>query len=112
MLNSGSTLEALDNYATGEANQYGQQYVSNLQKEVNTGIGAVNALTGAGTNFANQVSSNNDSVATTQGNAAIAGANIDTSLISNALSAFVLGRGQSSYGAGSGAPYNAFAPGG
>ena len=115
LLDSGSTVKALDAYATGEADQYGQQYEQNLAGEVGTGVRAVNALTGAGTNYANQVSANNNSAATNQGNAAIAGANLDTSLISNALSAYALGRGQSSFGGGSGgggAPYNAFAPGG
>ncbi|MHB8529188.1 MAG: hypothetical protein ACYC8V_06715 [Caulobacteraceae bacterium] len=109
MLDSGSALKALDAYGTGLADQYGQQYADNLNTVAGRGVNAVNALTGAGTNYANQVSANNNSAASAQGNAAIAGANIDTSLIGNALNAYALTRGGSSFGSGSGSG-NAMSP--
>ena len=115
MLNSGSTLKALDAYGTGLADQYGQQYVGNLQNEVSTGAGATNALAGEGENYANAVSSNNNSAASTSANAGLAGANALTGVLGSALNAYGLSRGGSSFGGGSGTTtplYNAFAPGG
>jgi len=114
MLNSGATLKALDAYGTGLADQYGQQYVGNLQNEVATGANSANALAGEGQNYANAVSSNNNSAATAKGNAALSAAGSINGLLGNGLNAFGLSQGQSSYGAGAGAsnPYNAFAPGG
>lgn len=115
LLDSGSTLTALDKFGTGLADQYGQQYEQNLYGVSQQGANAVNALVGAGTNYANQVSTNNNSAATNTGNAAIAGANNTNALIGQALSAYGAFRGQSSFGGGAGAggtPYNAFAPGG
>jgi hypothetical protein len=108
MLNSGATLKALDAYGTGLADQYGQQYEQNLQGVVNTGEGAANALSGQGQAYANAVSSNNNSAATNVGNAALAGASTDSSLIGNALKVYGTQTGASSFGgASSGAVYNA-----
>ncbi|MGH6986151.1 MAG: hypothetical protein ACRED9_04840 [Caulobacteraceae bacterium] len=101
MLNSGSTLKALDAYGTGEADQYGQQYVGNLQNMVTTGSNSANALAGMGENYAGQVGSNNNNAATVAGNADIAGANIDASLINNAMGLFGKTLGGSSFGGGS-----------
>ena len=113
MLNSGSTLKALDAYGTGLADQYGQQYVGTLQNEVSTGAGATNALAGEGENYANAVSSNNNSAASTSANAGLAGANALTGVLGSALNAYGLSRGGSSFGGGASSPsYNAFAPGG
>jgi hypothetical protein len=113
MGNSGATLKALDTYGTGLADTYGQQYVGNLQNEVNTGVSATNALAGEGQNYANAVSSNNNSAASATGNAAIASGNAFNGILSSALSAYGLSRGGSSFGGGSsGGGYNAFAPGG
>ncbi len=103
LLNSGSTLKALDQFGTGLADQYGQQYATNLEGVSNTGVGAVNALTGAGTNYANQVSANNNSAASAAGNAGIANANSINSAIGNAFNAYGAIRGQSSFGGGAGA---------
>ena len=97
MLGSGATLKALDAYGTNEAQQYGQQYVGNLQNEVGTGTNAVNALTGAGTNYANQVSANNNSAATASGNAALAGATITSNAINGVTKAIGSGFGASSF---------------
>lgn len=98
LLNSGSTLEALDQFGTGLANQYGQQYVGNLENVSNTGVESINALTGAGTNYANQVSANNNSAASAAGNAGIASANAATGGINSALNAFATLQGQNSIG--------------
>jgi type II secretory pathway pseudopilin PulG len=106
MLDSGSATKALDAYGTGLADQYGQQYASDLAGVSSQGAGAANALAGEGENYANQVSSNNNNAATVQGNAAIAGANIDSGLINNALNAYALTRGSSSYGGGGGNAFN------
>jgi hypothetical protein len=98
LLRSGSTLKALDTYGTGLADQYGQQYVGNLQNEVGTGQAAASGLTGAGQNYANAVSSNNNSAASATGNAAIAGANNTNALIGNAIKGFGAVAGGSSFG--------------
>ncbi|MDE2356853.1 MAG: hypothetical protein KGL69_08880, partial [Alphaproteobacteria bacterium] len=96
---------------TGLADQYGQQYEQNLQGVVNTGVGAANALAGQGQSYANAVSANNNSAATTSANAGLAGASSVNSLIGNAFQAYGLTRGLSSFGGGSGATSsNALAP--
>jgi hypothetical protein len=102
LFNSGSTLQALDNYATGEANQYGQQYAGDLAGVANTGEGAVNALTGAATNNANAQSSNNNSAATVAANAGLASAAQTNGLIGNAFTLAGTLRGATSFGGGSG----------
>jgi len=113
LLNSGSTLKALDTFGTGLADQYGQQYEQNLQGVANTGQSAVNSLTGAGQNYANAVSSNNNNAAQASGQAGIQSAGQINSLIGSAFNAYALSRGASSYGGGGsgGTPYNAFAGG-
>ena len=93
LLNSGSTLEALDSFGTGLADQYGQQYVGNLQNVSNTGVGAINSLAGAGSNYANQVSANNNTAASAAGSAGIYSANATNSGITNALNAFASTQG-------------------
>ena len=45
LLDSGSALKALDAYGTGIADQYGQQYVGNLQNLSDTGQRAAGSLT-------------------------------------------------------------------
>ncbi len=110
LLNSGSALKALDAYGTGLADQYGQQYVGDLQTLTDTGQRAAGSLTGAGQAYANAVSSNNTSAATAAGNAAIAGANIDTSLINGAVNAFGKLAGSSSFGGPVSGSSNAFTP--
>ena len=57
LLGSGNTLQALDQYGTGLADQTYQQQVANLQNLVNTGQGAASGVAGnieqTGTNLAN-----------------------------------------------------------
>ena len=115
MLDSGATLKALDAYGTGLADTYGQQYVGNLQNEVATGSSSANALAGQGQSYANAVSGNNNSAATVSGNAGLAAASGVNALTGQALSAYGLSQGGSSFGGGGSAsatPYNAFVPGG
>jgi hypothetical protein len=107
LLDSGSTLKALDAYGTGLARQYGQQYAGDLQNLVGTGAGAANALAGQGGAYAGQVSSNNTAAASASGNSGLMAANAFGGLVGAALTAFRQSQG-SSFG---GANYNAFAPG-
>ena len=107
ILNSGSTIKALQDRGTQVANTYGQHFEQNLQGVVNTGANSANALAGQGQGYANAVSNNNNSAATGVGNAAIARANSTNALIGTAISAYGLSRGQSSFGGGSGGT-NAF----
>jgi len=84
LLNSGAALKALDTYGTGLADQYGQQYVDNLNTVASRGASAVTALTGAGnTNVAAQTANNNLGT-TAAGAAATANATATNSAI-NAL---------------------------
>jgi hypothetical protein len=98
LLNSGSTLEALDNYGAGVAQQYGQTYEGDLAGVASTGANAANALAGQGENYANSVSTNNNSAASATANAALAGGSTANSLIGNALTAYAFGQGGSSFG--------------
>lgn len=113
LLNSGSTLKALDTFGTGEAQKYGQQYAQNLFGVSGQGVGAINALTGAGTHYADAVGANNNSAASVSANAGLASAGQINGLIGNAFNAYGAARGGSSFGSGSGGGgYNPFAPGG
>ena len=108
LLNSGSTLKALDQFGTGLADQYGQQYVGNLQNLMSTGMQAVGNLTQGGQNYANQVSSNNNNAAGIAANAGLASAASINGLIGNAFSAYGAYRGGSSYRSGGSGGGNAF----
>ena len=99
MLGSGATLKALDAYGTGLASQYGQQYVDNLGSVANRGANSANALAGQGQSYANAVGSNNNSAATTAANASLVNASNTNALIGNALAAYGMSRGQSSFNA-------------
>lgn len=107
LLNSGSTLKALDTFGTNTANAFGQQYVSNLDSISKQGTGAAASLAGTGANFANAVSASNTSAANTSANADLASAGQLSNVISNALSGYGVSRGLSSFGT---AQPNAFAP--
>lgn len=105
LLGSGSTLQALDGFATGKANQYGQQYEQNLQNVASTGQAAAGALAGEGQSYANAVSANNTNAANATGNAFLSGANTVNGLVGNAMNAFNFAKGGSSFGGGSGGGY-------
>lgn len=99
MFNSGSTLQALDSYATGEANQYGQQYASDLQGVSTEGANSANALAGTGANYANASNSNSNSAATISANAGLSSAASTNALIGNAFTAYGALKGNNSFGA-------------
>ncbi|HWE98689.1 MAG TPA: hypothetical protein VG248_02730 [Caulobacteraceae bacterium] len=110
LLGSGSTLTALDSYATGLADQYGQQYEQNLQGLAGTGAGAANALAGQGQSYAGAVGANTNAAALAAANAALTSANAFNGGLTSALSAYGLTRGASSFGGAGGAGgANAFA---
>ncbi len=109
LLDSGSAVKALDAYGTGLADQYGQQYVGNLQGLTGAGENAVNALTGAGQAFANASNSNSNSAANVAAGADVANANITTNAINQAVNAFGKFAGGSSFGSPSSGGANAFA---
>jgi hypothetical protein len=90
------------------AQTYGQQYAQDLSGVAQTGAGAINALTGAAANNANQQQASNTGAATLSANADLASANAINALIAKGVNAFTLTRGQSSFGGAA----NAFAPGG
>ena len=98
-------MKALDAYGTGLADQYGQQYESNLAGVAGTGQAAASGLAGVGANYAGAVSSNNNSAASATGNAALANAATTNALITNAIKGFGAVGGQSSFG---GVSANAF----
>ncbi len=112
LLNSGSTLKALDAFGTGLADQYGQQYVGDLSGVSQQGLGALGTLTGAGTNYANQFSSNNNNAAGIAATAGLTSAGQINGLIGNAFKAYGSFGGSSFGGGGGSAPYNPFAGGG
>ena len=108
MLGSGSLVKALDAYGTGLADQYGQQYVGDLQNVVSTGAGAANALAGQGESYAGQVSANNNNAANASAAAGYSAANAFNTAVGTSLGA--ISRGSTSYLAGGAGSFNAFAP--
>lgn len=102
LLGSGATLKALDSYGTGLAQQYGQQYVGNLQGVAGTGQAAASGLASAGQAYANAAGVNTTNAANTAANAGLANANTVNGLIGNALTAWGPTRGQSSFGGAGG----------
>ena len=101
LLNSGSTLKALDQFGQANAQTYGNNYLNQLGAVSGQGLTAGAAIAGVGENYGAQVSANNNSAATNVGNAAIAGANSTNNLLGQGVSALLLNKGLSSYGGGS-----------
>jgi hypothetical protein len=108
LYNSGAAEKALDAYGEGLAQSYGQQYAQDLSGVAQTGASAINALTGAAVNNANQQQADNTGAAAVAANADLTSANAINALIAKGVSAYALTRGQSSFGGAA----NAFAPGG
>lgn len=110
LLDSGSTLKALNAFGTGLADQYGQHYVGDLQGVADAGQRAVSGLTGAGETYGAQVAGDTNAAAGVAGNAAVANGATIEALIGNAFKGLggFAGYGGSSFGGGG---YNAFAPG-
>ncbi|HEV7159024.1 MAG TPA: hypothetical protein VGN38_11765 [Caulobacteraceae bacterium] len=108
MLNSGATLKALDAYGTGLAQQYGQQYVGNLQNLTDTGQRSASSLTGAGQNYANAVGTNNTNAANVSANAGIASANAFSGALNSGVQALGYANGGNAFGPAGGA--SSYAP--
>ncbi len=87
LLGSGSTLKALQNYGLDTRSQYQQNYMNQLGNQQAAGLGAATSLAGVGSNYTGQVSANNNSRATNIGNAALAGASMNTNLLGSAMGA-------------------------
>jgi hypothetical protein len=73
---SGAAIKAATQYGQNMAVQNAfSPYLVALQRQQDVGLSATNALAGAGTNYANAVSSNNNNAASVAGNAAVASGN-------------------------------------
>ena len=99
ILDSGATLKAITNYGQNVAQSGANDWLSQLLDVSHQGVGAIGAVTGAGTGYANAVSANNTAAADAKANASLAGANSINGLLGNALGAFAYGQGASSYSA-------------
>jgi hypothetical protein len=106
MLGSGATQKALDSYGTGLAQQFGQQYVGDLQGVAGTGQAAASGLAGTGQAYANAAGANTTNAANAAANAGLANAKTVNGLIGNALTAWGSARGQSSFGGSGGSSGN------
>ncbi|HEY2482091.1 MAG TPA: hypothetical protein VGI30_07835 [Caulobacteraceae bacterium] len=107
LLGSGSLVTALDQYGTGLAQQFGQQYVGNLMDETKVGANSANALAQSGQAYVNAANSNSNSAATVSEGADIATGNAINAFLKQAIGG--VGQGGTSYPGGGGP--NAFAPG-
>lgn len=88
LIQSGAAMKGINTYAQGQASDEFGRYLGQLQQQQQVGVGAANALAGAGSAFVNGVSSNNNSAASATGNAALASAAAINGGIGNALSAY------------------------
>ncbi|MDO9334931.1 MAG: hypothetical protein Q7T61_00890 [Caulobacter sp.] len=69
MLNSGSTLKALQKFGQGNAQQYAGNWLSALNNQQSTGLSAGNALAGYNAGYANNVAANYQNTGAAQANA-------------------------------------------
>lgn len=99
LLNSGGALKALQDRGTNLAQQYGQQYASNLDSVSKTGISGVNALVQAGNGNVNNQTNNNNGATGVQESAYKANGNAVGGLI-DTLGGFA----QNAFGASRGSP--------
>jgi hypothetical protein len=97
MLNSGATLKALNTYGQNTARTYSGQYLGQLNEQASRGLNAAGMLSGAGANYANAASQNNNAAASAAGNASIAQASSLNSMLGSALGAYGSIAGQSAY---------------
>lgn len=93
-LKSGTAMKAAQTYGTNLANQFGQQYLGNLQHQQGVGLSAAGANVNANSNSAGMSVGNNNMLAGQIGNSAMQGANAFNNLLSNATSAYGLGQAQ------------------
>lgn len=83
LTDSGAALKALTQYGQDYASQNFQTYLGDLQTQQSTGLSAASALAGVSTNYANSVSSNNNTAATASENATLSSANAINSALGN-----------------------------
>lgn len=83
LLGSGATLKALQENGTNLANNSFTQYLNALLGQQGVGASAASALAGVGTNFSNQITTNNNLNATNQANGALARAGVNNQNIGN-----------------------------
>ena len=98
LLNSGSTLKALDQYGQNIGTGYFDDYLGHLSDLPGQGLGAGSALAGVGQNYAGAVSANNNAAADATGNAALAGAANFNNMLGSIVGAYGTYKGMSSYG--------------
>lgn len=98
LLNSGSTLKALDTFGQNIGTGYFDDYLGHLSDLSGQGLGAGSALAGVGQNYAGAVSNNNNAAADAVGNAALSSAANTSNLLGSVLGAYGAYKGASSYG--------------
>ncbi len=91
LLNSGSTLKALDKYSTGLAQGWTDNYLGHLSDLAGQGQSAAGSLAGVGEHYADAVTGENNYRADAVGNAALANASNINGLIASGLGAFGAG---------------------
>lgn len=110
LLKSGATLKGVTTYGQNVGTGDFQNYLGNLYAQQNLGPGATTNLINVGSSTAGALAGNNDSVASTDANAALTGAANNNQLLGSITNALAYARGQSSYGGSKGADaYSAFA---
>lgn len=102
LLNSGSTLKALQDRGQQTGASYFGQYMNALSGVNNLGMSAGSAIAGVGQGYANAVGQNNQNAADARGNAALSSAGNFNALLGQGANALgtLYGSG-SSYGGGS-----------
>lgn len=93
MLNSGSTLKALQKFGQGNAQQYVGNWLSALGNQQSTGLSAGNALAGYNAGYANNVAANYQNTGQAQANAEIAQAKAWSDTLQSIGSIFTMGAG-------------------
>ena len=84
--NSGANEKALEQFGQGLAGSALSNYQGQLTNLTNTGVQAGSALGSLGTQYANQIASNNNNLASVQGGAAIGAANAQENALNGVLS--------------------------
>jgi hypothetical protein len=85
--NSGAAAKAALNYGQNIGSAEFGNYLGQLGQQQNVGVGAASALAGLGQNYANNVSSQNNALAGTQANAALANGQSTANLYGTAANA-------------------------
>lgn len=100
LLNSGSTLKALEKFSAGNAQQYTQNYINNLAGQQGVGLNAASGNAGSNSNILGANTANNSNVLGAQVASNATTANVLSNIANQAASAYAGTRGSSSYGTG------------